>query len=116
MRSLQEISRKGKLTGKPEYVFTYKQPLSAGRGIMEIETNIPKSDFELLWSDTSQRIVKTRHDIPFGSHVWELDCLKTPEGDTYLILAECEVGPNEPSPIQAAAHRGTQLDLPGGGG
>lgn len=92
IRRLLTLSKKGKVIGEPKHTFTYKHDLLDKSGIMEIETSITGKDFARLWPDTNHRLVKTRYDIPFEEHVWEVDCFRTDGAEScYLMLAECEV-------------------------
>jgi CYTH domain-containing protein len=91
IRRILSLSKKGKVIGKPKYTFTYKHDLLDKSGIMEIETKISASDYTRLFPDTTHRLTKTRYDIPFEDHIWEVDCFRTAENDCYLMLAECEV-------------------------
>lgn len=65
--------------------------VKAGRGIerTELEWSITRQEFEAAWPHTDgQRIEKTRHLIPFGDHVIELDVF---DGDLDgLVVAEVE--------------------------
>jgi CYTH domain-containing protein/CHAD domain-containing protein len=65
--------------------------VKAGSGVerTELEWSITRQEFEAAWPHTgSQRIEKTRHLIPFGDHVIELDVFGgTLDG---LVVAEVE--------------------------
>jgi CYTH domain-containing protein len=98
VRSIQPLNKKLKPKGQPRYLFTYKHDLLDKSGILEIECPISKSDFDLAWRDAQQRVTKTRHDLPFGEHVWEVDRLMDGAGVVFLMLAECEVDPAEGRP------------------
>ena len=98
VRSVQPISRSGKAKGPLRYLFTYKHPLSNDGGILEIETYITKWDFDLAWANASQKVTKTRHEMFHEGHTWEFDTLRDEKGETYLIIAECEVEPDQGRP------------------
>lgn len=58
----------------------------------EFQYEIPLQDAEELLDQVALRplIEKTRHEIPFGDHLWEVDVF---EGDNAgLIVAEIELG------------------------
>jgi CYTH domain-containing protein/CHAD domain-containing protein len=65
--------------------------VKAGRGVerTELEWSITRQEFDAAWPHTDrQRIEKTRHLIPFGDHVIELDVFGgTLDG---LVVAEVE--------------------------
>jgi len=73
--------------------------------VIEISTKIPERDFKDIWRKTKTRVTKFRYKIMTGydpnfecEEIWDVDFLKTSEGDTYFVLAEVELpeGHTEP--------------------
>jgi hypothetical protein len=82
-----------------EFVFTYKHDLSQQPGsCLEIETNISDEDFILAWEDSDHQIEKTRYVVLCNDdRRWEIDFFKR-DGETYFVMAECEVPATEGAP------------------
>jgi hypothetical protein len=83
---------------EPQYIFTYKHPLTGRPGVLEIECDISSEDFDLAWEDADHKIDKTRFvlECQASGGVWEIDFFRDKDG-IYLALAEFEV-PAEAGP------------------
>lgn len=87
--------------GTARYWFTFKK--WTDEGLVEIEPEITKADFERLWPVTVTRLIKTRYTFDDGGH-WDVDLF----GDVdrpYFVLAEVELpeGATEPPIAQRLA-------------
>ena len=76
--------------------------------VIEIECGIDKRDFEDLWDDSTNKLVKTRYVLGAPRNLqWEVDFFKRKDnGEVYFVMVECEVpedvkSPPEPLPIIA---------------
>ncbi len=98
VRSICKMTRKGEAKGRPEHVFTFKHNLVNGDGVLEFEHTISADDFQRAWADCTHKLVKTRHEMTFDRHLFEVDLLKTAAHETYFALAECEVEPKADAP------------------
>lgn len=80
------------LNTKSEFFFNYKHKLSDRPGDLEFECLICQADFDLAWPDAEKRVTKTRYELYDGESglKWEVDFFRS-EGQTYFVLAECEV-------------------------
>lgn len=69
----------------------YYQTIKQGHGLSRLQTEVALSEeqFEAMWPHTEERrVIKNRHEIPFGPHVIELDVFRgSLEG---LVIAEVE--------------------------
>ena len=69
----------------------YYQTIKQGRGLSRVQTEVALSrqQFDAMWPHTEgRRVVKRRHEIPYGPHVIELDVFGgSLEG---LVIAEVE--------------------------
>jgi CYTH domain-containing protein len=84
------------------YKFTYK--LMVNSELIEIETDIEKSDFDKLAVASSGRISKTRVTIPDGNLNWEVDFFHDEiNANLYLVMAEVELpeGVDAPATVPA---------------
>ncbi len=103
IRRIIKLDSKSEPVGPTKHVFTYKHDLLDKSGIMEIETSITATDYKRLWPDTTHRLIKTRYDIPFEGHTWEIDFFHSPTDDgIYLVMAECEVDPKSDPDMRPA--------------
>ena len=71
------------------FVFTYKNKVNGK--LIEIETDISESDFNHLWIKITKMITKTRIKVPHGDYIWEVDFIKTPINECYLVMVEVEM-------------------------
>ncbi len=82
----------------PIHWFTYKHDLTSHAGVLEIECQISKEDYDLAWVDADHTIIKTRYVIKaVDGLTWEIDFFRN-SGHTYLVLAECEVDADKGAP------------------
>lgn len=95
-----EISRNYHQMLTDRYIFTYKHDLEGRKkGVLEIECDISKADFDLAWTDADHKIEKTRYVVfdPQTRLTWEIDFFRN-SGKTYFCLAECEVSVDADEP------------------
>lgn len=95
--------------GSPHHYFTYKEMI--GDSLLEVETAIPASDFDLAATAAVSRLRKTRFkfegkvasNLQYGPYVakWDIDFLYNAKGEIYIGLIEVEVPPEvkEPPPL-----------------
>lgn len=73
------------------YLFTYKKWVKITKELVEIEVEISRDDFELLWSERAQSIEKTRFERHVDGVEWVIDRLRDKDGAVYFVLAEAEL-------------------------
>jgi adenylate cyclase len=80
-----------------------------GIGRAEFEYEIPNADAEQLLSHCDGHIIeKTRHRVPHGDHVWEIDVF---EGENAgLVLAEVELE-SEDEPVSLPVWAGEEVSV-----
>jgi CYTH domain-containing protein len=71
------------------YILTVKQDVQGMIGQLEIETDISKEDFDILWK-TAYRVVSKVRYVYKG---WEIDFFKNEQGKNYIAVAEIELPP-----------------------
>lgn len=71
------------------FILTVKQDVQGMVGQLEIETEISKEDFDILWK-TAYRVISKIRYIYKG---WEVDFFKTEQGKNYIAVAEIELPP-----------------------
>ena len=81
--------------------FTYKRMIAAAGELVEIETRISREDFDMLWSERTTALDKTRYANSCASGDWVVDFLRNSDGELYFVLAEVELprGVSAPSSI-----------------
>jgi CYTH domain-containing protein len=88
------------------HVFTYKRPIDGQ--VLEIETDISAADFERLWSQRREMLLKVRYSWTDGPFHWDVDFFKADDGHTYFVQAEVEMPEEEttppPLPSRLAGH------------
>jgi CYTH domain-containing protein len=83
--------------GDESFLFTFK--IMVNGKLVEVEDEISKADFNLLWVTVDRVMVKTRIKVPVGERIWEVDFMHTSDGrETYLVMAEVEMGEDETDP------------------
>lgn len=82
--------------GRRAHVFTYKREV-AGQ-VVEIETEISADDFDRLWTQRRESLLKTRYAWADGQFHWDVDFFKTEDGQTYFAMAEVEMPEDDTVP------------------
>jgi CYTH domain-containing protein len=84
--------RRCRTRGTPRicYTMTYKSHTHVGR-VVEIETTIEERDYEDLWPQCVQKLVKTRYGVNNRKEFWEVDFFRCHRDETYFALAEIEM-------------------------
>ena len=97
--------RQGYLDGGPrirqygdKLIFTYKRWIDRLDNLIEIETTLSRDDFEALWPDCTNLIIKDRYVLHDNNCEWVVDFLKDKNGAPYFILAEVEMPENMDQP------------------
>lgn len=80
------------------HIFTYKRWIPHAQELVEIETEISAEDFALLWSQSSDQIVKTRYEKRDAAGDWVVDFLRDSADALYFVLAEVEMPRGVKSP------------------
>lgn len=93
------IRSKGK-GKKVKHFFTYKLPVEDM--LFEIEKEITKHEFEMLWPHTTARLEKLRYVFVDGPVQWDIDFFQNGE-NIYFAMAEAEMPETmrEPTSIPA---------------
>lgn len=81
-----------------DYLFTYKKWVPAAKLLVEIETLIPGSDFDLLWPLCVERLQKTRYVKMADECEWVVDFLRDAAGAVYFVQAEVEMPEGQAGP------------------
>ncbi|MEQ1819451.1 MAG: hypothetical protein ABL871_12650 [Terricaulis sp.] len=81
--------------------FTYKRMVASARELVEIETEISREDFDMLWPECVTGLHKTRYAKRDDAGDWVVDFLRDGAGALYFVLAEVELprGVEAPSVI-----------------
>jgi adenylate cyclase len=77
------------VTDEANYFLTMKQRISERRAI-ELETLIDATFYTKVSQQCGQPLMKTRYEIPYADHLWELDVFHHKKLDG-LVLAEIEL-------------------------
>lgn len=80
------------------FLFTYKKWVPDAKVLVEIETHIPASDFDLLWPLCVERVQKTRYVTLADECEWVIDFLREGSGDVYFVQAEVEMPEGQTAP------------------
>ena len=82
----------------PQYMATFKQHVN-GR-LVELNHEIDKRDYEDLKTKSLGQIIKTRHLLPYGLHIWEVDVFYNGpiQNDPFFIMAEVELDEGDEAP------------------
>lgn len=83
--------------------FTYKRMISAAQELVEIEAEISREDFDMLWSERATALDKTRYAKRDDSGDWVVDFLRAESGELYFVLAEVELPRGVAAPSAIAA-------------
>lgn len=83
--------------------FTYKRMVAAAQELVEIETEISREDFDMLWSECAVALDKTRYSKQDGHGDWVVDFLRDSAGELYFVLAEVELPRGVAAPSAIAA-------------
>lgn len=75
------------------YEFCFKKNILGN--VVEIQTAIDLSDFNLLKSDCNSKIIKDRYYLNDRDYCWEIDFIKDINNQTCFCLAEIELGIDE---------------------
>lgn len=78
------------------HIFGYKRTVEDQ--IVEIETEISRTDFERLWTLRCETLQKARYAWADGRFHWDVDFFKTDRGETYFAMAEVEMPETETVP------------------
>lgn len=81
--------------------FNYKRYVAARGGLIEIETDMTERDFEALWPECTDTLMKDRYTRHIGNNEWAVDFFRTPDEKIYFVMAEVEMpeGVAEPDVI-----------------
>ena len=88
--SLRIRKSRGRSGIRSFFTMTYKSHTHAGR-VVEIETAIEERDYEDLWPQCVQKLVKTRYGAYNRKDFWEIDFFRCHRDETYFTLAEIEM-------------------------
>lgn len=83
--------------------FTYKRMVAAARELVEIETEISREDFDMLWPECITALDKTRYAKRNDAGDWVVDFLRDATGELYFVLAEVELPRGQAAPSSIAA-------------
>ena len=86
-----------------EYLFTYKRWIPQAKELIEIETDLSRDDFDLLWPLRVESLQKTRYIKEIGEAEWVVDFLMNATGHVYFVLAEVEMPRHQAAPDDVPA-------------
>lgn len=78
------------------YEINFKSNIN-GR-VIEIENKIDKRDFNDLWTQCLNKLIKFRHIIKEKEEVWEIDFFKDYNNKNYFAMAELEMPEGQTKP------------------
>lgn len=94
LRFRQSISSTKK---KENYFLTFKYTVN-GR-VIEIEKKIDERDFEDMWTQCLNKVVKIRYLVKdTKENIWEIDFFKDHNNETYFAMAEFEMPEDKDGP------------------
>jgi CYTH domain-containing protein len=82
---------------KQRFYMTYKCSSTAGR-VVEIEKKIDKRDFDDLWPQCMNKLLKTRYEVLHCRELWEIDFFRDHNDQNYFVMAEVEMPEGQENP------------------
>lgn len=87
--------------GDIRHNLTFKSAVNGGSRVVEIEKKIDNRDFNDLWPQCLNKLIKHRFLVKNNDEIWEIDFFKDHYDKTYFALAEIELpeGKKEPKSV-----------------